>query len=206
MSVLDWWTVRIAVICTAVFILQVVFEPLTDQLALVSADVLARPWTLVTSIFAHASFEHLFFNMFGLLLFGTILEGIVGHRRWLLLFFVAGIVGGIATVPLYTASLGASGAIFGLISALAVLRPRMTVYVSWVPMPMSAAVVVWAAGDLLGLFVPTGVANAAHLAGLVIGLLLGWRWRDRFGEIPQPRSRPLRMSESRWRRWEDEYL
>jgi hypothetical protein len=206
MSVLDWWTVRIAVICTAVFILQVVFEPLTDQLALVSADVLARPWTLVTSIFTHASFEHLFFNMFGLLLFGTLLENIVGRKRWLLLFFTAGIVGSLATIPLYTASLGASGAIFGLMGALAVFRPRMTVYISWVPMPMALAVAVWAAGDLMGLFIPSGVANAAHLAGLGVGLLLGWIWRKRFGDSPQLRIRPMRMSESRWRRWEDEYL
>ena len=206
MSVLDYWSVRLAIVCTAVFMLQFVFEPLTDHLVLVSTDVLARPWTLLTSVFAHGGIEHLFYNMFGLLLFGMVLENAVGPRRWLLIFSTAGLLGGLATLPLYPASLGASGAIFGIMGALAVLRPHMTVYMSWVPMPMSAAVVVWAAGDLIGLFVPSGVANAAHLAGLAIGLVLGWRWRDRFGEVPVRRSSPLKIPESRWRRWEDEYL
>jgi len=205
--ILDYWSVRMLLVCVFVFLLQLVFSPLTDQLVLVSAEVLYHPWILVTSIFAHASFEHLLFNMFALFLFGALLENIIGGRRWLIVFFVAGILGGLATVPFYDSSLGASGAIFGLMGALAVLRPRMVIYVSYVPLPMYVAVVFWAASDLLGLFVPSGIANTAHLAGLVIGLLAGFMWRKEFGEAASARKRyDPDIPESRWREWEDRYL
>lgn len=207
MSFLDYWSVRLAVICVIVFFLQLSYEPLTDQLVLSSHGFLYRPWTLVTSIFAHGGFEHLFYNMFALLLFGTILESIIGGRRWLIVFFVAGILGGIAGIPLYDSTLGASGAIFGLMGALAVLRPRMTVYLGWFPVPMAAAVLFWAAGDLLGLFVPSGIANAAHLVGLAAGLVAGWKWRPEFGEFAAiKRRRGVDIPESRWREWEDRWM
>lgn len=207
MSFLDYWSVRLAIICTLVFVLQVIFNPLTDQLVLVSSDALYHPWTFVTSIFAHGSFEHLFYNMFALLLFGTILEGIIGGRRWLVVFFAAGIIGGIAGLPLYESTLGASGAIYGLMGALAVLRPRMPIFVSWIPLPMAAAVGLWAAGDLLGLFVPSGIANAAHLAGLAVGIIAGWMMRGEFGEFSTfNRRRQVKISESRWRQWEDRWM
>ncbi len=207
MSFLGYWSVRLTIVCTLVFLLQLAYAPFTDGIVLVSSDVLYRPWTLVTSVFAHAGFEHLFYNMFALLLFGTVLENVIGGRRWLVLFFSAGMVGGIAGLPLYGSALGASGAIYGLMGALAVLRPRMPVYISWFPLPMAVAVVLWASGDLLGLFVPSGVANAAHLAGLGVGLLAGWKWRTEFGEFTDPRQgRVPRVSESRWRQWEDRWL
>lgn len=194
-------------VCVFVFLLQLAFVPLTDQLALVSADALYHPWTLVTSIFAHGSFEHLFFNMFALFLFGVLLENIIGGRRWLIVFFAAGILGGLAGIPLYDSSLGASGAIFGIMGALAVLRPKMVIYFSYVPLPMYVAVPLWAAGDLLGLFIPSGVANAAHLAGLAIGLAAGFIWRKEFGEAASIRKKyDIDIPESKWREWEDRYL
>lgn len=199
------WSIRILIICTIIFILQATIAPLTDELALFSAEVLSRPWTLITSMFAHGGFAHLFYNMFALFLFGLILETIIGHKKFLILYFGAGAVASFATLPFYTATLGASGAIFGILGALAILRPRMIVYVSYVPMPMIVAAGVWALIDLLGFFAPTGIANAAHLAGLAAGLLAGFYLRKDYGERPR-RRKPPRVSESELRRWEERFL
>ncbi|HDI02641.1 MAG TPA: rhomboid family intramembrane serine protease [Candidatus Aenigmarchaeota archaeon] len=161
-------------ICIIVFILQVIFPDITDQFALYSNRVVAEPWLLVTSMFLHGSFPHLFFNMFALALFGSILEHHVGAKRFLVIYFISGIVAGIASAFFYPASLGASGAIYGILGTLAVLRPRMIVWVMGIPMPMYAAAVVWATIDLIGMFAPSGIANAAHLAGLGAGIIAGF--------------------------------
>jgi membrane associated rhomboid family serine protease len=207
MGLLDFWAVRLAIVCTVVFVLQTLVPPLTDSLSLVSADILVRPWILLTAIFAHGSVMHLIYNMFALLLFGSILENVIGGRRWLMLFFASGILANIAAAFFYPSSLGASGAIFGLLGALAVLRPRMVVWVTYVPLPMFIAVAVWAAGDLFGLFFPSDVANAAHLAGLAIGVLTGLVLRKRFGEpfLLKKRSRQ-ELNEEEIRRWENKWL
>lgn len=186
--------------------MQALFEPLTDQLVLVSADVLSHPWTLVTSMFAHSGFNHLFYNMFALFLFGTILERIIGGRKFLAIYFSAGLLGSLATLPLYPASLGASGAIFGVMGTLAVLRPRMVVYVSYVPMPMILASVVWVAIDLVGLFVPSGIANAAHLAGLALGVAAGIYLRKNYEEATVPKRNLPKLPEGKMRNWENRWL
>lgn len=189
----DLWAIRLTIVCVIIFILQIAIEPLTDALVLISAEILSRPWMLLTSAFAHGSLSHLLYNMFALALFGSILEKIIGSRRWLTLYFTAAIAAGLAALPLYPAALGASGAIFGLLGALAVLRPRMIVWVGGLPMPMIVAAAVWAALDLAGLFAPTGIASAAHLAGLGFGLAAGLLWRKEFAE-------------AEFRRWEREWL
>jgi membrane associated rhomboid family serine protease len=197
----------LVIICVAVFVLQVTNEAITEQYALVSAYVLSRPWTLITSMFLHGSVEHLFYNMFALALFGFILENIIGSKKFLLLYFVAGIIAGLGTVPFYEASIGASGAIFGVLGALAVLKPRMRVYISYVPMPMSAAVIVWAAGDLIGFFAPSGVAHAAHLFGLAFGLILGFYLKKKYGERNRTRRKSrINIDEEEFEEWEDEWM
>ncbi|MEM5814494.1 MAG: rhomboid family intramembrane serine protease [Candidatus Aenigmatarchaeota archaeon] len=202
----QYWSVRISVACALVFLLQGLMEPLTDELALVSGEVLVRPWTLITSIFAHADPLHLAYNMLALLLFGSMLERIVGGRKFLAVYFGAGLAGSFAALPFYTASLGASGAIFGAMGALAVLRPRMVVYISYVPMPMILAVAVWALIDFTGLFFPSGTANAAHLAGLAVGLLAGAYLKRDYGERPMGRRKPPQIPEKEIRTWENRWL
>ena len=169
-------------LCIAAFITQTVVPGFTGQFALVSAQVLQRPWTLVTAIFLHGDVRHLIFNMFALALFGLILESIVGRKKFAAIFFAGGIFASIGSLFLYKAAIGASGAIFAILGALAILRPRMQVWVSFVPMPMIVAAAVWAIGDFIGLFVPTGIANLAHLAGLGFGLASGLYLRRQFGE------------------------
>ena len=200
-----WFAFQLVIICVVVFIFQIIYEPLTDQFALVSAVVITNPWTIVTSIFLHGSFEHLFYNMFALGLFGSVLEKIIGGKKFLILFFVSGVIAGMGSVLFYNASIGASGAIFGVLGALGVLRPKMRVYISYVPMPMAFAVVLWAMGDLVGLFAPTEVAHAAYLFGLAFGLILGFYLRKQYKEVRVKR-RETKIDEEEFEEWEDEWM
>lgn len=168
------YTLWLTGIIAAVFALQVFFPAVTANFRLVSAYAWSRPWTLLTAIFLHASVTHVLFNGFGLVMFGSILEQIIGSKRFLAVFFTAGLLSSIASTFFYNAVVGASGAIFGVIGALAVLQPNLTVWVYYIPMPMYVAAVVWAASDLFGFIVPTGIANAGHLAGLATGIIAGF--------------------------------
>ena len=200
-----WFAIQLVIICIVVFIFQNIYPQITDEFALVSAAVFSRPWTLITSIFLHGSFEHLFYNMFALALFGFILERIIGGKKFLLIFFASGIVSGIWSVFFYTATIGASGAIFGIMGALAAIRPRMTIYVSFVPMPMAVAVLLWAAGDLIGLFAPSNVANAAHLFGLAFGIIIGLSLREKHKDSRKKRD-DFDISEEEFEDWEDNWM
>ena len=154
--------------------------------------------------------------MFGLLLFGSILEKIIGWRRFLTTFFVAGIVAGVGSVAVSfiqgtqnIPSIGASGAIFGILGMLAILRPRMIVYVVYFPMPMILAAVVWALIDLVGLFNPFDQTNnAAHLFGMLFGIVFAFLIRHRFGEpfFVKKRSDDIHIEEKDFESWEEKYM
>lgn len=203
----NWNAIRLSIICIIVFILQLTVEGLTDELMLVSSELFSKPWMLLTHIFAHGSVNHLFFNVLALAMFGSILESIIGGKRFLIIFFASGIVAGIGSFLFYEASLGASGAVMGIMGALGVLRPRMTVYVSYIPMPMSVAVVVWALGDLFGFFNPfTNVAHIAHLAGLAMGTIFGLRLKKRYGRRYERKVNYFHIGEDKFRKWEDEWM
>ena len=155
-------------------------------LAFTPALITRYPWTIVTSIFLHVDFSHLLFNMFALFLFGTALERRISHRLFVALFIVSGVVGNIGYY--FTAGnhlipvLGASGAIYGVMGALAVLEPfRMVYFYGMVPLPMIAAAALWALADLTGLLIPSQVAHGVHLVGMFVGVLAGLYLR-RVGE------------------------
>lgn len=186
--------------CTVIFILQLFFPAIEDSFVLYSSRVVSEPWMLVTSTFLHGSFGHLFFNMFALGLFGLLLESIVGSKKFVLVYFGTGIVASIGAAIFYPASLGASGAIYGILGTLTVLRPRMAVWVFGIPMPMYVAAIFWAFLDLVGFFAPSGIANAAHLFGLGAGIAAGLILRGKF-RLPRRSSDPL--SERDRRRIED---
>jgi membrane associated rhomboid family serine protease len=119
--------------------------------------------------------------MFALFIFGTFLERKIRERDFLLIYFIAGIIGNIGymlTAPtMATPGLGASGAIYGIMGALAILYPTATVYVFYIPMPMIIAAFVWGATEFLGLFAPGSIAHGAHIGGLFIGILYGFYLR-----------------------------
>ncbi len=165
-------------ICVVVFILQAIFG--TEPFLLVYSLKWSEPWRLLSSIFAHSSPAHLLSNLFALSLFGLMLEGRIGSRMFLWFFLLSGVV--INIFSPYEHSLGASGAIYAVIGALAVLRPAMVVWVQWIPMPMVVAGLVWLLQDAFGLFYPSGIANAVHISGLLIGAGTGVAWRKNFGD------------------------
>lgn len=205
----NWYAIQIVIICAVVWIFQQMIPQITDDFALVSSDFLSRPWTIITYIFLHGGFDHLFYNMFALALFGSMLERVVGGRKFLIMFFISGIIAGIGSILFYNASIGASGAIYGIMGTLAILRPRMTVFVGFgFPLPMIVAVFLWSAGDILGFFTSSeNVAYAAHLFGLAFGLIYGFYLRKDYGESAILKKKPKAdINEKEFREWEDNWL
>ncbi len=170
-------------ICIVMFILSVVMPQLYYYFALWPNLFIYMPWQIVTSIFMHGGITHLLVNMFVLFIFGTYLERIVGSKNYLLIFLTSGIVGNLAYILYayltgdYFPSVGASGAIFGVMGALAILAPHLRVVVFPLPVPISIklAVIIFALIDLILLpyTSKTGIAHITHLAGLITGLILG---------------------------------
>ena len=181
------WTIRFIVISVVFFVLQYILGPgIWQYFAFFPALVIKWPWTLVTSIFLHADFNHLLFNMFALFFFGSYLERLLGSNRFLIIFIAAGIVGNLGY--LVTASnsmipaIGASGAAYGLMGTLVILAPFMRVYVyGLLPVPLVVLTAVFVFIDVAGLFSPSGIAHGAHLAGLIVGIVFGLYLRPYFG-------------------------
>ncbi len=173
----------LCIIIFIVFIFQITLNGFTDSLKLIGKDAFNRPWTLITSIFLHGSLEHLMYNLFALALFGIILENVIGTRKFLVLFFISGLIASIISSFFYNSALGASGAIYGILGALVVLRPTMQIWAYYIPMPMYIAGLVYFVVNFFGAYF--GIGNTgyiAHLSGLVIGLMFGFILRKKFGE------------------------
>ena len=200
-----WISVYLVIFTVIVFIIQSVY-PITESLILISSEVLERPWILVTSIFLHADVRHLLGNIFGLIVFGLILEKVIGYKNFLLVFFVTGIIAGISALFLYDRVLGASGALFGVIGALTALRPRMFMYIPGLTyLPLIIAAFIYLLLDLAGLFYPSNVANLGHIAGLMSGAIIGFILRKKFPEPKKSKKQKI-LSEEELDRWEDEYI
>ena len=197
------WLILILV-CVVFFILQLIIPGFTDSLVL-NQQSWIQPWRFVTSIFLHGSLSHLLFNMFALFLFGLILESIISTRKFLLVFFLSGIIANLVAVNFYDSSLGASGAIYGILGTLTILRPRMTVWVYSLPMPMFIAALVWIGLGIFGIFNPSGVGDIAHISGIAVGFIFGLFFYSKFRERKEIRYK-TRIPEREMRNWEDRYL
>jgi len=165
------------------FILQLLIPNYTNLLILNPLNVQERPWTLVTHIFLHASFEHFFINMLFLAFFAPVLERAVGSRNFLAVFFLSGIAAGVGwCLTSQSPVLGASGALCGVFGALAVLMPRMRVYFFFfLPMEMWLAAILFALYDFFFAIGPVSdhIAHTAHLSGLFFGMLAGVMLREK---------------------------
>ncbi|MFH0889999.1 MAG: rhomboid family intramembrane serine protease [Candidatus Aenigmatarchaeota archaeon] len=197
--------VKIFAVCSIVFIIQNLFPSFTDLFSLDSQLVLQRPWTLVTYMFLHANLQHFISNMFALLVFCLILEKTIGSKNFLKVYFASGFVSGLASVFFYNSVIGASGAIFGAMASLALLRPRLVVWVGYIPMPMIVALFVWAAADMIGFFIPSDIANAGHLFGMLFGIVYTIIFLRKFAENPE-RKYKIEISEEIMREWEKRYM
>ena len=161
-----------------VFIATLVnYRVVINTLALNSLFIGQQPWTIITSIFVHASWWHIFGNMLTLFFFGTYLLQLVGQGRFWLVYLIGGLVGNtlfLWLAPGYTV-VGASGAVFALGGALAVLRPKIRVFVFPIPAPIPLWIAV-IGGFVLVSFLGN-IAWQAHLGGLIVGLLAGLVFR-----------------------------
>ncbi len=148
------------------------------------ANFLARPWTIVTNLFIHGGIWHIFANMFTLYFFGSFLYRLIGVKRFLLVYFVGGIVGNILFFLLppspFSIAIGASGAIFALGGLLAVMMPKLRVFIFPIPAPLPLWIAVIGGFIILTIFSPfLGIAWQAHLGGLVFGLIAGYIFKKR---------------------------
>ena len=135
-------------------------------------------WQLFTYMFLHGGPFHLLFNMFVLWMFGCELEGLWGQREFLKYYFITGVGAGILTVisspNSFIPTVGASGAIYGLLLAFGVLFPERYIYLYFlIPVKAKYLVVIFGAIEFLAAFSgrPSGIAHFAHLGGILVGFL-----------------------------------
>lgn len=149
-------------------------------------------WQIITYAFLHGGWSHIFFNMFALWMFGGPIEHLLGAKHYTFYYFFCAVTAAIAHllvghffVHKFYPTIGASGAIFGLLVAFGVMYPRMKMFLIFFPVPMPAWVFV-IGYILLELFFgvsgyESGVAHFAHLGGAVGGFILLQYWR---GKLP----------------------
>lgn len=154
---------------------------------------LFHPWQLITYAFLHGSFAHIFFNMFGLYMFGSEVERVLGAQRFLIYYF-ASLIGAALLHLLVTAYLGqeagptvgASGGVFGVLLAFGMFFPQRRILLLIPPIPMKAWVFVTLYGLIeltMGVFgTAQGVAHFAHLGGMLAGFILLMFWRKDRGQ------------------------
>lgn len=188
-------TKALMLICTALFALSL-FVPLAAWFALWPLESgRFMPWQVLSYAFLHGDLTHLFFNMFGLWMFGSELERLWGQRRYIN-FLLAGALAAAASQIVFTMitqtmapTVGASGALYALLLAFGMLFPNRTIMPLFPPIPMKAKTFVVIFGGLellLGLSGSSGVAHFAHLGGMLGGWLMIRYWR---GQAPFARRR-----------------
>ncbi|MCR4602647.1 MAG: rhomboid family intramembrane serine protease [Prevotella sp.] len=166
-----------------------------------------RPHQFITYLFMHGSFEHLFFNMFALWMFGRIIEQVMGQKRFLTYYMVCGIGAGLiqelvqyihylSLAPELSMfshdqlaealnmwnTVGASGAVYGILLAFGMTFPEERMFIIPIPVPIKAKyfVVGYAVIELLSAMLRSndGVAHMAHLGGMLFGLFMLLHWRN----------------------------
>ena len=201
---------NLIIINALVYFAQVVFggnadpNTVTDHFALHHyKSVEFRPHQVITHMFMHGSFFHLLFNMLALWMFGSLIERVWGPKRFLIFYFVCGIVAALTQLATYTfdfwqydhmnmsldlfdqyqealrmnATVGASGAIMGILAAFGYLFPNTTLFIMPIPFPIKAK---WAVIGIIAMDVFGGitrvpgdnVAHFAHVGGAVAGFLI----------------------------------
>lgn len=189
------YTLWLIIINLAVFILQIALsafetplgDPITYFFALTPKLMFENNyyWQIFTYMFLHANFIHIFYNMFGLMIFGPKIEHTMGKKKFLKFYLICGVgssliymliqllATGISDIPM----VGASGALFGVLAAYGLMYPRDIVYVQFF-LPMPAIVFVFFYGAmqvLLGiatLGMSGGIAYFGHVGGIVTAIIL----------------------------------
>ena len=163
-----------------VFFFRLIRPELTYFLGLTPALVLQQPWTIVTNMFVHASFTNILFNMISLYFLGSFLLRLVGESSFMKVYFIGGLAGNFLYIllgPPMIPGVGASGAIFAIGGTLAMMAPRLRVFVFPLPFPVP----LWGAMTffLVVSFFIRGIAWQAHLGGFLLGLAAGYYFKRR---------------------------
>jgi membrane associated rhomboid family serine protease len=176
----------IIILNVVIFVITMFGSGIVQYFGLTPALVLERGWVwqLATYMFLHAGPMHILFNMLGVWMFGVELERRWGTNFFIKYYAVCGIGGGLtfivisllpfaATAPAYeTVTVGASGALFGLLIAYAIYWPERPILLLLFFVPAKVFVMIYGALALLNTFQPSrGVADAAHLGGMIFGYL-----------------------------------
>mgnify|MGYP001562928866 FL=1 len=137
----------------------------------------------------HGNFFHLFANMFSLLFIGSLIERILGKKRYLWFYLIAGLFGGLLYIlfesffPSNLPAVGASGAIFGVAGLMVILTPNLPLYIMFIPIPIKAKYAIPGLLIVLWLISITGtisIGNTAHLGGLIVGLIYGIYLKNKY--------------------------
>jgi len=179
------WVRRLLAANAVMYLASQAYPVLYNQLLLIPAQALVRPWTLVTYMFLHnpTGLSHILFNMLALYFFGTRVEQRIGSHHFILLYLISGVAGGLLSLAFtpWARIIGASGAVFGVSFAFAYFWPRERIYI-WGVLPIEARwlVILTAGVAIFGGFTGSqgGVAHFAHLGGYVGGWFYLW-WMDR---------------------------
>jgi membrane associated rhomboid family serine protease len=183
----------------AVFILQnVLGDPdqmtgPTGWLALFNVNTpFFRPYQLFTYMFCHGGFMHIFFNMLMLVFFGPILEEFWGQKKFLIFYTVCGIGAGAFNILMdmffgvgsFSVMIGASGAVYGIMTAFGVIFPNMPISLMFLPIsfPAKYMVIVFGSLAIFSGFRPSpgdNTAHLAHLGGIVVAIIFLQFWRNR---------------------------
>ncbi|MBE6201250.1 MAG: rhomboid family intramembrane serine protease [Rikenellaceae bacterium] len=155
--------------------------------ALHSPMVLGEFYQLFSYMFMHAGLSHLFFNMFALWMFGRVIEYDLGSKRFLTYYLVCGVGAGLMQLGVgaieggMSLTVGASGAVYGLLLAYGMLHPNNTIMLMFPPIALKAKwfVVIYGVIELFAGIASSGggVAHYAHLGGMLWGFLLLRYWK-----------------------------
>lgn len=142
------------------------------------------PWQLLTYMFLHGDLTHIFFNLFALWIFGQAIENLWGTRKFFIYYLLTGVGAAIIHMTIggfFDYTIGASGAVFGILLAFGMMFPDRYIILLFPPIPIKAKyfVGIYGAIELFSGLTrsDSGVAHFAHLGGLVVGFILIKLWK-----------------------------
>jgi len=175
----DSWqvTIKLVIINVIVFLMTSVSQNLQIRLAMIPSFILdGWLWQFVTYMFVHSNFEHIFWNMFSLVMFGIPVENQLGSSEFLLFYLLTGVFSGIVSFICYLLAginvflVGASGAIYGVMLLFAVFYPRSRIFLfGFIPIKAPLMIILYTIIELYSQVFSYGgnVAHLTHLAGLL---------------------------------------
>jgi membrane associated rhomboid family serine protease len=211
------FTVALLIVNAVVFVIQLIStnfpsgQEIQDNYFALSLYGLEhyRIWQLLTFQFMHAGWLHLIFNSLAIFFFGRSVETVLGGRRFLAVYFSSGIIGGVVQMlfalclpKIFGGSVvGASAGAYGLVAAFAVINwtEQFTLLIYFIPVAMRGKTLLWVSIGLalVGLLTPgSGVANAAHLGGILTGFFcVRYIFQDRWPHLEfPPRRKPRELA------------